>query len=40
MVDFSKTEITRGGEKITVTRKRIQDTGVLDKERRTHDLAG
>jgi DNA-binding response OmpR family regulator len=40
MVDFSKTEIARGGEKITVTAKEIQDTGVLDKERRTRDLSG
>jgi DNA-binding response OmpR family regulator len=40
IVDFSKAEITRGGEKITVTKKEFQTLRVHDKEHRTHDLAG
>jgi DNA-binding response OmpR family regulator len=39
-VDFSRTEITRSGEKIYSYSKGIQDTGVLDEERPTRDLKG
>jgi hypothetical protein len=39
MVDFSKTEITRGGEKITVTRKEFKTLEFLTKNAQRRRVA-